>query len=175
MFEADYFEFGKKWLNINADMVHGGKILEVSFLDTFRPIVTKMSPSMYVNASSKNGPGVDIEESPYNLVETFGKTYFDIVICDVLQYIKDWKRAVWALSSILNVHGFLMLGTRSIHHEKEHPSDHWRFTTNILYEAFRGFSIQELKDCDNNGVLFAATKRELCMNDTSSILAHEVE
>jgi len=174
MFNENYFEFGKKWLNINADMVHGGKVLEVSFLDTFRPIVTKMSPSMYVNASSKNGPGVDIEESPYNLVETFGKTYFDIVICDVLQYIKDWKRAVWAINSVMNTEGILIIGTRSISHNKECASDHWRFTTNNLYEAFRGFSIQELKECLGDGILFAGMKREISTNDISGILAHEV-
>ena len=174
MFSDDYFEFGKKWLNINAEKVHDGKIVEISFCDTFRAMLSKMSARFYLGISPKDGPGVDKILNPYDVVDFFGRTYFDVVICDLLQYSKDWKRIVWGLKNILNVEGILIIGTRSLPHEREHHSDHWRFTTNILYEAFRGFSIQELKDCPDNGILFIGTKREICSNDISDILADEV-
>lgn len=175
MFVDDYLEFGKKWLNIHAEIIHAGKVLEVSFRDNFRSTIERMNPKSYFNVSPKLGPGADKELNPYELTKVFEKNYFDVVICDLLQYMKDWKRVVWSITTILNVRGLLIVASRSVSHNKEYAADlHWRFTTHSLYEVFRGFSIEELKECSDDGALFVGVKREIWTNDISSILAQEV-
>ena len=166
-------EFGKKWLNINAEKVNGGKVLEVSLQDSIlRTIIEKMNPHSYIEI------GVDEIVSIYNLTKHFGSNYFDVVICvGMLEHIRDWKKAVREISNILNVEGLVILITHSPGFEKhsEPDDDYWRFSSNDLYDMFQGFSIQEISKSPEHEVLFAGLKRETWLADLSGLSVFEVE
>jgi len=180
MFEGDYVEFCKKWLNINAEKVHGGKILEVGIYDsetTIRKITEKMNPNSYISVDKIEGIGADKEMQHYYLSDLFGHNVFDVVISvREINIVKDWKKLIREMSLVLNVEGILILTAKSPTNitNCDDPNVEWLFTKNDLYNIFRGFSIQELTENDNGEVFFAGMKKEIALNDISNLLVYEV-
>jgi len=164
-------EFGKKWLNINAEKVNGGKVLEVSLQDSIlRTIIEKMNPHSYIEV------GINEIVSYYELAKYFGSNVFDVVICtELLEYVRDWKKIIRELSNVLNVEGLIILATHSPEFEKRSEFDYWRFTLNDLYNMFQGFSIQEISKSPEHEVLFAGIKKEIWLADISNLCVFEVE
>jgi SAM-dependent methyltransferase len=171
MSEQTCVEFGKKWLNIYAEKVNGGKVLEVSLQDSIlRAITKKMNPHSYIEV------GVDEIISIYDLTKHFGSNNFDVVICvGMLEHIRDWKKAIREISNILNIEGLVILTTHSPEFEKQSEFDYWRFTSNDLYDMFQGFSIQEITNGSEHEVLFAGIKKEIWLADISGLHVFEVE
>jgi SAM-dependent methyltransferase len=180
MFEGDYVEFCKKWLNINAEKVHGGKILEVGIYEsetTIRKIAEKMNPKSYISVDNIEGIGADKEMEHYYLSDLFGHNFFDVVISvREINKMKDWKKLVREMSLVLNVEGILILTAMSPLNIENYqdPNNEWLFTKTDLYNIFQGFSIQEITENDQGEVFFVGVKKEIALNDISGISVSEV-
>jgi SAM-dependent methyltransferase len=75
----------------------------------------------------------------------FADGEFDAVLCtEVLEHVKDPRKAAAELMRVLSRGGMLILTTRFVYPVHDAPHDYWRFTEYILRDLFAGGDIVEL-------------------------------
>lgn len=129
----------------------GKTILEIGSYDVngtlqqyFRPLAKE-----YIGVDIEHGPGVDeVVDEDADLVKTYGKNSFDIVICtEMLEHAKDWRKAITAIKQIARE--AVIVTTRSPgfpYHA--FPNDYWRYTHADFAHIFGDLDIKELQDDD---------------------------
>ncbi len=110
-----------------------------------RPLIEKFcAPREYVGTDIEAGRFVDRVVSVYELVDTFGKESFDVVIStEMLEHVRDWRLAVDNMLSVLKPGGTLYVTTVSrgfIYHS--FPHDFWRYEVEDLRKIFSDCQIQ---------------------------------
>lgn len=133
--------------NLSKEEVEGKDILEVGSLNvngSLRDYVQGFEPSSYVGIDIRPGLGVDRVQP----IETFTDGWgFDLIIAtEVLEHIKDWRKAVEMIKFNCKLNGIILLTTRSIgfpvHNE---PDDFWRFGKGDLVGIFSDCKILKIE------------------------------
>jgi SAM-dependent methyltransferase len=122
-----------------------------------RGYVTALEPATYVGVDLFPGPGVDVICPAEQLVSTFGRESFDVVVStEVLEHVRDWRRVVHNLKGVLRSGGVLVATTRSRGFEFHgYPLDFWRYETDDVAAIFADLRVEMLEpDPDDPGVFF---------------------
>ena len=157
-------EFAK--LTLTEEDVKDKSVIEIGSLDvngSVRPIVEELSPGRYIGVDIQMGPGVDEICDVYEILEKYGQNKFDLLIAtELIEHIRDWRKAVRNFKHILTTNGVLFITTRSegfVYHG--YPSDYWRFELSDMETIFSDFIIESLeKDSMLPGVMMKARKPE---------------
>jgi len=114
---------------------------------TPRTVVDKLGPKSYLGVDSQTGPCVDRVVSVNDLVKEFGEDRFDVVIStEMMEHVKEWRKAVMQLKAVTKPGGLLVITTRSPgfpYHP--YPEDHWRFTIDQFKKIFADMEIVTLE------------------------------
>jgi SAM-dependent methyltransferase len=162
MCNRDCLAFAER--NLTADRVAGRRVLEVGARDvngTARSFVERHDPAEYVGVDIAEGPGVDELCDIGDLVDRFGAGRFDLILCtEVLEHVRDWRRALSNLKHVLATGGTLLVTTRSIgFHYHGYPFDFWRIEPEDIEAMTADMSLEVLeRDASSPGVFFVATK-----------------
>jgi SAM-dependent methyltransferase len=154
-------EFVNSQLWPGARAVEGKDILEVGSLDVNgspRDFLEMQGPASYTGLDIRPGPGVDLVA---DICEYQGPDeQYDVILClYTLEHIAKWTRAVVAMKHLLRPQGMLVLTVPGpgfwLH---EHPGDYWRFTQEMIRQAFQDLSMVIQKDPQVPGVMMVAWK-----------------
>lgn len=150
--------------------VGAAEVLEVGSYDvngSVRPLITGMypHPEDYVGVDIEMGPGVDKVVRADELVATFGRDSFDIVIStEMMEHVVDWQVPIVEMVEVLRPDGILVISTRSPgfpYHP--YPIDTWRYTLDAMRTIMEraGLEVMLLEDdWEQPGVFVKATKPE---------------
>lgn len=85
----------------------------------------------------------DVVGDAHNL--PFSDEEFEMILCtEVLEHLKDPRRAIAEMRRVLKKEGVLIVTTRFIYPLHDSPHDYWRFTKYGLKELFKEWEITEL-------------------------------
>lgn len=116
-----------------------GKILGISGIENFRPLISKTADVLDVQY-----PEVDMQNLPYE------DNNFDFVISDqVIEHIEDPKIAVKESYRVLKKGGIAIHTTCFINYIHLCPKDFWRFSPEALKYLCKDFS--EILQCEGWG------------------------
>lgn len=117
-----------------------GKILGISGIDNFRPLIDMNLAEL----KEIHYPEMDMQNLPYE------DNTFDFVISDqVLEHLCDPQKAVDESFRVLKKDGIAIHTTCFINYIHPCPKDYWRFSNDALRYLCRNFS--EILDCEGWG------------------------
>lgn len=150
-------------LNLKEAEIRGKRIIEVgacSINGSIRPLMESYQPKEYIGVDISKGPSVDMVCAVDELVSKFGKQSFDVVIStEMLEHVKDWRKAFHNLKAICRENGILFLTTRSygfVYHA--YPYDYWRYEVEDIQRIFEDFRIEALEKDPEKGVFVKCRK-----------------
>ena len=153
-------------INLKKEEIEGKRVIEVGSLDvngSLRPLMESYNPKEYVGVDIVKGPSVDRICKVENLVEEVGQNSFDVVIStELLEHVKDWKKAISSIKNVCKEGGIILITTRSMgfpYHA--YPYDFWRFEVSDMKNIFKDCEILVLeKDPSAPGVFIKVRKTE---------------
>ncbi len=154
-------DFGRR--SLAKDEVADRLVLEVGAQDmngSLRSIVTSLGPRRYVGVDVVPGRGVDEICDAARLLERFGPETFDVVIStEMIEHIRDWRRAIHNMKAVLKPGGALVLTTRSLGYPYHARPDFWRYEPTDMKAIFGDMDIVSLEsDPSAAGVFVKAVK-----------------
>lgn len=162
MCNANCILFGA--LNLKKEEIGGKRVLEVGSLDingSLRPLVESCNPREYLGIDIVEGPGVDKICKVEDLTEEMGENVFDVVIStEMLEHVKDWRKAVSNLKNICKEGGIILITTRAKGFRYHaYPYDFWRFEMSDMENIFSDCEILVLeKDLSQPGTFIKVRK-----------------
>ena len=151
-------------LNLKKEEIEGKRVLEVGSLDvngSLRPLMESYNPKEYLGIDIVKGPRVDKICKVEDLTEEMGKNVFDVVIStEMLEHIKDWRKAISNLKNICKEGGIILITTRAIGYRYHaYPYDFWRFEISDMENIFLDCEILVLeKDLSQPGTFIKVRK-----------------
>ncbi len=151
--------------NLTREEVSGKRVLEIGSFDvngTVRPGVEALNCAEYIGIDFRQGKGVNIVCNADDLIETFGKNSFDIVIStSFLEHAENWKKVISGSKNVVKEGGVMLHTTVSkgfgLH---EYPHDYWRYEPDDMRHIFSDCEILVLeKDTQIPGVFIKARKK----------------
>ena len=141
-------EFGQTYLK--KEEVRGKTVIEVDSYDvngSLRSYVENLNPHSYIGVDIIKGPGVDEVCDINNLITHYGRDTFDIVIStELIEHVRDWRKAVSNLKNILKSNEVIILTTRSAGYDYHgYPFDFWRYETEDIQVMFSDLSIDAIE------------------------------
>jgi SAM-dependent methyltransferase len=144
-------------INLQPEEVQGKKVLEVGSYETngsLRPLIESYIPAQYTGVDIQNGPGVDVICKAEDILEVFGKESFDVIIStELLEHIRDWRKAINNFKDVCKIDGIILVTTRSYgcpYHG--HPYDFWRYEIDDMKRIFSDCIIEKLEKDPLSGV-----------------------
>lgn len=167
-------------LNLSKKEIEHKRILEVGSLDVIgsvRPVIERLNPKEYIGIDIEHGKGVDIVCDAQDLAHIFGENSFDVVVCtEVLEHIKDWRKAISNIKRVCRHHGIIFLTTKMpkfVYHA--YPDDYWRFSERDFCEIFGDCQIKLLETYPNHSILIKAVKpNPFIENDLSELQVYRM-
>ncbi len=176
---ASCFVFVAK--NFVRDEIVGKKVIEIGSNDvngSLRPILESWGSSEYIGVDIEKGSGVDKICYAEDLIETFGKERFDVVIStEVLEHIKDWKTVISNFKNICKSDGLIFITTRSFGFPYHgYPYDFWRYELEDMKHIFSDCEILAIEnDNDASGVFIKIKKpKNFIENDLSEFELYSI-
>lgn len=126
-----------------------------------RPHLETLRPAGYVGVDIAPGPRVDVVCDAADLVERFGPEAFDVVVStEMVEHVRDWRRAFDQMKEVLRPGGLLVVTTRSPGFKVHgYPYDFWRFTPDDMRVIFADFTELRVEDDEiGPGVFVVASK-----------------
>jgi SAM-dependent methyltransferase len=159
---ASVFDFFRAQLG--AGDISGRRVLEVGSRDvngSVRSIFMALGATDYLGVDTQAGPGVDRLCDVGNLASEFSGRPFDVVVTtEMLEHVRDWRRAISNLKRVVAPSGLLLITTRSFgfpYHD--FPGDYWRYELDDMRAVFRDFEILSLvRDPQSPGVFLKCRK-----------------
>lgn len=157
-------DFGKA--HLTEDDIKGKSVIEVGSLDvngSLRQVAVPFGPSSYIGVDIQTGCGVDQVCKIEDLIRTFGRERFDVVLCtEVLEHVKDWRDAIHNLKEVLKPGGLLLITTRSRGKEYHgYPFDFWRYEISDMKAIFSDLDIITLeRDVPEEPGVFLFAKKQ---------------
>jgi SAM-dependent methyltransferase len=161
-------------INLDKKEIAGKKVIEIGAFDvngSLRTLIQSWKPASYIGVDIEKGKGVDVICKVEDLIDHFGLRQFDVVLAtEVLEHVRDWRRAISNIKKICRANGVILITTRSQgfgYHA--FPHDFWRYDINDMVEIFGDCQIVKLeRDDPEPGVLLKAKiKRNFVENDLS--------
>lgn len=124
-----------------------------------RDLLAPYGPGSYVGVDIIDGPRVDLIVDLTSKPSTIPAA--DIVVCmEVLEHVKDWRRAVDALKELTKPGGWILITTRSPGYRRHlFPMDHWRYTGRDIATIFGDFDTVALEpDPFEAGIFYVGRK-----------------
>jgi len=165
---------------LGVDEVAGRRVLEVGSYDTtgtVRPGLEALGPATYVGVDIASGPSVDVICDVADLVFRFGIEAFDVVIStEMVEHVRDWRRAFINMKSVLAPGGILVVTTRSLGFPYHFgPLDWWRYEAEDMRAIAADMEILALEsDPLSPGVFLAARKGAAAPTDLAPIALHSM-
>jgi SAM-dependent methyltransferase len=127
--------------SVYGDMIDGKRVLDVGSLNWNGSMrgyfLENYSPQQYHGIDIRDGVDVDEVVSANELLETYGPKQWDLILClEMLEHCDKWQDAIYQMKESLTEGGWLILTTRSPGYPYHAPPDRWRFTKEVLREAF---------------------------------------
>jgi SAM-dependent methyltransferase len=145
-------ESNLNWLksHLPAHELHGAKILDVGSRNcdkTLRPWLEQSGASV-TGVDIVEGIEVDVICDASRLTNRFEPASFDICLCvEALEHIENWKAAVISMKMLVKPGGPVLITTRTPGYAYHgYPDDYWRFTSNLLRQAFSDFIVDAADD-----------------------------
>lgn len=133
--------------------------------------------SEYIGVDMRPGKGVDIVLKAEDVLATFGKETFDVVVStEMMEHVRNWYMAIYNMVIVLKPGGIMALTTRSPGFGRhEYPSDYWRFTQQNFRDILTPMGvIIETEDDPSGfpgvGVIFRKTERPVNDEDAKKWL-----
>jgi len=126
-----------------------------------RAYIESLKPEVYLGVDIEAGPGVDEICDVVELEDHYGVGDFDVVVCtEMLEHVRDWRKAVNNLKVVLAPGGRLVLTTRSKRFAYHgYPEDWWRFSPGDMKFIFSDFNMIRLaRDPKQSGVFVCVEK-----------------
>jgi SAM-dependent methyltransferase len=172
-------QFGRSVIEEND--VRDKAVIEVGAYDmngSLRPYIESLKPKKYVGVDIYEGPGIDQIADVTSLLDHFDNGSFDMAIAtEVLEHVKDWRKAITNLKHIIKPGGYLIITTPSkgcgFH---GCPEDHWRYEIEDIKTIFSDFIIEELwKSSSIEGVFLKAKRPDMLIEfDTSQYKLYSI-
>lgn len=150
--------------NIPFSRICGRDVLEIGSRDVngnITKIVYEKQPRNYVRTDMTPGDNVSIVVNALDLVKTFGKGSWDVVIStETLEHVKDWMTALTEIKKVLRPSGLLIITTRSPGFpQHDYPEDYHRFTKQDMECILGDMILLDLEDDPQSpGVFVTAYK-----------------
>ncbi len=155
------FIFGLKYLT--REEIENKRILEVGSFDvngSLRLLIEAYKPAEYIGADIAAGPGVDVICDVTRLAEKFGEKSFDMVVAtELIEHVKDWRRAIHNIKVVCKPNGVILITTRSpgfVYHG--YPYDFWRYELKDMQWIFQDCRIENLESDPAKGVFIKCVK-----------------
>lgn len=168
-------------MNLTKEEVERKDVLEVGAHNvngSLRPLIESWGPSKYVGVDIVQGIGVDKICSAEEILNKYGKESFDIIIStEMLEHVKDWKKAISNFKNVCRKEGTILITTRTKAAEYHAwPYDFWRYDIEDMTEIFSDFIIEKLEyDKFSPGIFLKAKKPvDFIENDLSSIELYSI-
>ena len=135
-------------------------------------------PKKFVGVDFIAGKGVDVVCAAEDVVKTFGKESFDIVLSsELMEHTRNWREVISNLKQACRPGGTILLTTRSkgfLYHG--YPHDYWRYELDDIRQIFSDCEICVLeKDSLDPGVfIFVKKPKNFIEKDLSKIALYSM-
>jgi len=167
--------------SIPFSRICGRDVLEIGSRDVngnITKIVYEKQPQNYVRTDMTEGDNVDIVVDVLDLVETFGRDSWDVVIStETLEHVKDWRTALTEMKKVLRPSGLLIITTRSPGFpQHDYPEDYHRYTKEDMKTILSDMIILDLEDDPQSLGVFITAYKPTCfeLKDNSSVEVHNI-
>ena len=149
---------------VTRSEVAGKRVIEVGSRNvngSARRVIESMHPAEYVGVDIEAAPEVDVICDIEKLCEKFDAESFDLVVTtEVLEHVRDWRRAVSNLKRMCRPGGVVIVTTRSYGFAYHgYPFDYWRYELSDMRSLFDDCAVETLEtDTRDAGVFMKARK-----------------
>ena len=131
----------KQCLEGNNLLPLNGKILGISNIESFRPLISKKAKVI-----DTKYPEVDMQHLPYD------SNSFDYVISDqVIEHLEDPKKAIEESHRVLKENGIAIHTTCFMNYIHRDPIDLWRFSPDALRYICEDCGFSQILQCEGWG------------------------
>jgi len=161
MCNKNCIEFGKN--NLRKEEIENKRVLEIGSLDingSLRNFIETLKPAEYIGVDKQKGKGVDVICDVNELITTFGKESFDVVIAtEILEHIAFWTLAISNIKNVCKPNGIILITTRSKGFPYHgYPDDFWRYEVDDMKKIFSDCEVMTIEKDEAIGVFVKAKK-----------------
>jgi SAM-dependent methyltransferase len=150
--------------------VAGKRVIEVGSRNvngSARSFVESMHPAEYVGVDIEAAPEVDVICDIEKLHERFDAESFDLVVTtEVLEHVRDWRRAISNLKRMCRPGGVVIVTTRSrgfAYHG--YPFDYWRYELSDMRSLFGDCVVEALETDTRDSGVFVKVRKPLTFQE----------